>query len=135
MPLLRYEIGDYAELGEPCPCGRGLPVLKRILGREQNMLVLPGGERRWPMLSSADIRRMLDIAPIRQYQFLQKSTETIELRLVIARPLTESDETALREFVRDRFGHPFEVEFRCLDDIPRGRTGKYQDFLSEVRTS
>ncbi len=135
MPLLRYEIGDYAELGAPCPCGRGLPVLKRILGREQNMLVLPGGERRWPMLSSADIRRMLDIAPIRQYQFLQKSTETIELRLVIARPLTESDETALREFVRDRFGHPFEVEFRCLDDIPRGRTGKYQDFLSEVRTS
>jgi phenylacetate-CoA ligase len=34
MPLLRYELGDYAEVGEPCPCGRGLPVLSRILGRE-----------------------------------------------------------------------------------------------------
>ncbi len=30
MPLLRYDIGDYAEVGAPCPCGRGLPVLKRI---------------------------------------------------------------------------------------------------------
>lgn len=27
-PLIRYEIGDYAKVGEPCSCGRGLPVLK-----------------------------------------------------------------------------------------------------------
>ena len=25
MPLIRYDIGDYAAFGEPCPCGRGLP--------------------------------------------------------------------------------------------------------------
>jgi phenylacetate-CoA ligase len=30
-PLVRYEIGDYAEVGEACSCGRGLPVLIRIL--------------------------------------------------------------------------------------------------------
>ncbi|MCP3970332.1 MAG: phenylacetate--CoA ligase family protein, partial [Rhodobacteraceae bacterium] len=24
MPLIRYAIGDYAEVGEDCPCGRGL---------------------------------------------------------------------------------------------------------------
>ena len=29
MPLIRYEIGDYAQVGEPCACGRGLPVLTR----------------------------------------------------------------------------------------------------------
>ncbi|HZM46141.1 MAG TPA: hypothetical protein VFC14_15000 [Burkholderiales bacterium] len=33
MPLIRYDIGDLAEVGDPCPCGRGLPVLGRILGR------------------------------------------------------------------------------------------------------
>jgi len=27
MPLIRYDIGDFAEVGPPCPCGRGLPVL------------------------------------------------------------------------------------------------------------
>ncbi|MDP1717022.1 MAG: hypothetical protein Q8L40_03015, partial [Burkholderiales bacterium] len=26
MPLVRYENGDYAEVGGPCPCGRGLMV-------------------------------------------------------------------------------------------------------------
>jgi len=30
MPLIRYELDDYAEVGERCRCGRGLPVLKRI---------------------------------------------------------------------------------------------------------
>ncbi len=33
MPLLRYDVGDDARVGEPCPCGRGLPVLDRIVGR------------------------------------------------------------------------------------------------------
>lgn len=33
MPLLRYDVGDLAEVGEPCDCGRTLPVLNRIVGR------------------------------------------------------------------------------------------------------
>jgi phenylacetate-CoA ligase len=47
-PLIRYDIGDRAEVGSPCPCGRGLPVLDRIYGRARNMMVLPSGEKRWP---------------------------------------------------------------------------------------
>lgn len=32
-PLIRYELGDIAEFGAPCACGRGLPVISRVLGR------------------------------------------------------------------------------------------------------
>jgi phenylacetate-CoA ligase len=35
MPLVRYDIGDTVEVGPPCACGRGLPVLTRIIGRDQ----------------------------------------------------------------------------------------------------
>ena len=42
-PLLRYQIGDYGALGEPCSCGRGMPVLQAINGRVRNMLQLPCG--------------------------------------------------------------------------------------------
>ena len=31
MPLLRYEVGDEARAGHPCPCGRGLPVMLRVI--------------------------------------------------------------------------------------------------------
>jgi len=33
-PLLRYDIGDEAEFGSACPCGRTLPVLTRISRRK-----------------------------------------------------------------------------------------------------
>ena len=132
MPLIRYDIGDYAEVGEPCPCGRGLPVLTRILGRQQNMLVLPSGEERWPLLSSGNIRSLLAIAPIRQYQFIQKSVELIELRLVVKRELTAEEAEELCRWVCDKFGHPFEVAITCHEEIPRTAVGKYQDFINQV---
>ena len=132
MPLIRYEIGDYAEVGEPCPCGRGLPVLKRILGRKQNMMILPSGEEAWPLLSSSNIAAMLEVAPIRQYQIVQKALDLIELRLVTERALEPSEEAALGGWVGERFGEAFRVEITLMDEIPRSRTGKIQDFLCEV---
>ena len=30
MPLIRLDTGLVGEVGPPCPCGRGLPVLARI---------------------------------------------------------------------------------------------------------
>ncbi|MEE8270321.1 MAG: AMP-binding protein, partial [Alphaproteobacteria bacterium] len=132
MPLVRYDVGDYAEVGEPCPCGRGLPVLRRILGRRQNMLIMPSGEERWPLLSSSNIQALLAIAPIRQYQFAQTARDVVELRLAVARPLTTAEEDALRGWVRDKFGHPFEVPIRYHAEIPRTAAGKYQDFVTEL---
>ena len=61
-PLIRYEVGDYAEASAPCPCGRGLPVIRRIMGRVRNLLVLPDGKKIWPAFGS---RGLTEIAPIR----------------------------------------------------------------------
>lgn len=132
MPMLRYEVGDFGELGEPCPCGRGLPVIKRILGREQNMLVLPNGEKRWTLLSDGNIRDFLAIAPIRQYQFVQKTTEIIELRLVVARKLKKAEEKKIVKWMTAKLETPYTVKFSYFDDIPRSKAGKFQDFISEV---
>jgi phenylacetate-CoA ligase len=132
MPLIRYDIGDFAEVGEVCPCGRGLPVLKRIVGRVQDMVILPGGKRRWTLLSAGNIESFLTIAPIRQYQFVQKDLETIEVHLVVDRDLTNPEKEAVRDWVVAKLDHPFTVTFDFVDDIPRSSMGKYQDFISEV---
>lgn len=132
MPFLRYEVGDFAEVGPPCACGRGLPVLNRIIGREQNMLTLPGGEKRWTLLSEGGIRNLFKLAPIREYQFVQKSLETLEVRLVVGRALEGAEEQGIREWMLAKFEHPFEIDIKYMDELPRGRTGKLQDFISEV---
>jgi phenylacetate-CoA ligase len=128
-PLIRYEIGDYAEVGETCACGRGLPVLKRILGRERNFLVLPSGEKRFPEAWKA----LTDIAPeIRQFQLIQKSVDEILLKLVVASPLAHTQESQLTSYLTEKFGHKFNFRFQYVDEIPRGANGKFEEFKSEV---
>ncbi|MEO0375766.1 MAG: AMP-binding protein, partial [Cyanobacteria bacterium P01_A01_bin.17] len=131
MPLLRYDIGDYAEVGAPCPCGRGLPVLNRILGRVRNMLVLPSGERRWPILGE---QRYAQIAPaIRQHQMIQRDLEHIEMRFVVDQPLTAAEETELRKFIlSSQLRHPFQLSFCYPDAIERSTSGKFEEFLCQV---
>jgi phenylacetate-CoA ligase len=130
MPLLRYELGDYAEASGPCSCGRGLPVLKRILGRERNsLLVTPTGKRYWPAFGS---RKFAEIAPVVQHQFAQKRRDWIEGRLVTRRPLTVAEEDALRAHVLSRLPWPFRLTFSFCDDIPRNSGGKFENFVSEV---
>lgn len=128
-PLIRYEVGDYAEVGAPCPCGRGLPVLARILGRTRNMLVMPDGTRRWPLLGWREFR---NIAPVVQHQLVQRSLDRVEVRLVVERTLTAGEEDRLRTLVQQALGHPFPLTFAYLPEIPRTRSRKYEEFVSEV---
>jgi phenylacetate-CoA ligase len=132
MPLLRYAPGDYAEAGGPCPCGRSLPVIKRVLGRRQNMLVLPSGERSWPLLSAKDLERMLAAAPIRHYQFVQRRRDQLELRIVCTPQPTAEQQAALIEWVRGKFGRDFAVTLTLLDELPLTPAGKFADFVSAI---
>ncbi len=129
MPLFRYGIGDYAEVGEACPCGRGLPVLRRILGRGRNMLVTPDGRRYWPFFGATRYRH---IAPLTQYQFVQTSRDAIEARLAVERPLTQAEQDALRARIHTTLPHPFRIDFRFVAEIPRSPGGKYEDFISLI---
>lgn len=129
MPLIRYQLNDYAEVGDACPCGRGLPVLKRILGRQRNMVVLPDGKRHWPSLPS---RLMVEIAPVRQFQLIQKSLSLVEAHLVLERPLSRGEEARLAAWLTERLGAAFQIEFRYVAEIPRSPNSKYADFVSEL---
>ena len=126
-PLIRYDIGDYGEAGPLCPCGRGLPTLKRILGRERNLILMPDGTRHWPLVGFHKFR---DIAPVTQYQFIQHTREEIELRLVTERPLTGENEERLRKLVQKALGHPFALRFVYFEDrIPPPPSGKFEEFV------
>lgn len=129
MPLVRYELGDFAEAGAACACGRGLPVLAGIMGRVRNTLVLADGRRYWPHFGS---RGLNEIAPVLQHQFVQKSHDLIEARLVTAAPLTPEQEDGLRRHLLSRLPARFEIRFVYLYEIPRSASGKFEDFLSEV---
>lgn len=130
MPLLRYALGDFAEAGAPCACGRGLPVLSRILGRERNMVRKADGELYWPEFEDAFLAAR---GIVRQFQVVEVAPLDLEARVVAPRALSTDEEQSVRAALQGVFGREFRVAFRHVDAISRGRTGKYEDFISMVQ--
>lgn len=130
MPLIRYEVGDLAERGPPCECGRPLPVINRILGRQRNMLRLPDGDRMWPSFP-ADL--FTAVAAVRQFQLVQKTLNSIEVRLVVDGTFGPAQEMLLRRSLQERLGHPFDIDFTVVGEISRSKGGKFEDFISDVK--
>lgn len=129
MPFLRYEIGDYAEVGAPCPCGRGLPVLKRITGRQRNMLTTADGKKYWP---SFPYKLWAEIAPVRQLQLVQTELTSIRINVVAERPLLAEEERRLCQALSANLPQALQISLCFLEEIPRSKSGKYEDFLSLV---
>jgi len=129
-PLVRYDVGDVAQVGALCSCGRGLPTLNRIFGRERNLVLMPDGTRHWPLVGFCYFRQ---IAPVMQYQFIQDGRDTIELRLVTERPLTTHEEAGLAARVQKTLGFAFDVHFTYFEKrIPAGPNGKFEEFVCRI---
>ncbi|MCK4950951.1 MAG: phenylacetate--CoA ligase family protein, partial [Gammaproteobacteria bacterium] len=73
-----------------------------------------------------------EIAPIRQLQIIQYDLENMVTRLVVERPLKKSEEEKLITMLQERFDYPFHISFEYIDKIERSRSGKFEDFISEV---
>lgn len=130
-PLIRYDIGDYAEVGGPCACGRTLPTLKRILGRERNLVRHADGRRHWPLVGFHDFDT---VAPVRQYQMVQTSLQDIEFRVVTDEPLSGDQESGLIAIAQKALGDDFRfILVQSRERLPRGRSGKFEEFICAVR--
>lgn len=130
MPLFRYDIGDMAEMGEPCPCGRGLPVIRRILGRVRGMLRHPDGSTSWPVFGGQYFR---DVAPIRQWRVVQPRLDHVDVEVLPERPLTDAEREALVASARKHSGWTHGLALVERDTpIPRTASGKYPDFVCTI---
>jgi len=129
MPMIRYAVGDLAEVGPPCPCGRGLPVLSQIHGRVRNMAVFPDGRK--ARLPIGDIW-LVEIPEIQQIQIVQRSLEVMEVKLVTSRPLTAVEEQKVIDWLAHRSGHLFSILVTYHQEIARGPSGKFEDFRCEI---
>ncbi len=121
--LYRYDIGDYAEIGE-CFCGRGLQTIKKILGRRRNMVLLPDGSKHWPRIGSTEFRT---IAPIKRFQAAQINATTLEMRLIVDTPLTKNQQDAICKLIHHFIGYPFEICFTYVHEFP---SGKFEEFVN-----
>lgn len=132
MPLIRYENQDQVEITSlPCPCGRTLPCIQKILGRERNVFTYIDGKRSWPTVPETAHRAFF---PAKQIQVIQKTFTDLEVRFVKDDASTailnvEKVEAVFRECL-----HPsINLTIVEVQAIPRSASGKFEQWITQVK--
>lgn len=130
-PLIRYRIGDRAEWGGECSCGRQTPTLKRIVGRTDDLVVLPSGKVR-PGMAFHPGGKFTEFLSM---QIVQEEPDLFAVKYV---PIGKDIPDHVKEHVRGRIEHAslgekVRVEFEPVKSIKKGRTGKIRVVVSKVR--
>jgi phenylacetate-CoA ligase len=128
FPLFRYDTGDVATLADGgCSCGRPGRVIKSLLGRQDDYVVLPSGAR----VGRLD-HIFKDFESVREAQIYQPDRECMVLRIV---PAEEYDDGVERDVVgaaRTRLGEEIDIDVVHVEEIERTDSGKMKFVVSDV---
>ena len=130
MPLVRYEIGDYAIAAEGvCGCGRTLPLMGRIVGRGMNLFRSVEGK----LFTTWDLVNVfVELSNIDLFQIVQKDLHRILVKYVAAAQIGQETEDKIRTGFNVYLGPKVRIDFERVTDIPRMPGGKFIVTLSEV---
>jgi phenylacetate-CoA ligase len=129
-PFIRYRTMDYAVKGaSACPaCGRAFPVLTKISGRAQEVIVTSSGR----YISMTAVNMHDDVFDgLRQFQFFQEKAGEIVFNYVPkAGRLSVAEETKIYQRLTGKLGEDVALKLRPVREIARTKSGKYR-FLDQ----
>lgn len=129
-PFIRYRTGDVGVLDRaPCPCGRGLPVLKEIQGRSTDFVLAADGT---PMHGLALIYVVRDLPGVARFKIVQESLEHTRVQVVPGPGYQPALAQTIRDGIRARLGQSVRVAVEEVADIPPERSGKYRYVISHA---
>jgi phenylacetate-CoA ligase len=131
QPLIRYEQGDLAIRGEPCACGKTLPVLQEISGRITHLFQFPDGRKMAPSLPDREFSTGFGA---KVWQLVQTAPLVVEVRFVQMDLKTKVNEQFARTMIRSKIHAKLAVKFTRLDKTPLTPSGKFIQYKSELQT-
>jgi phenylacetate-CoA ligase len=129
LPFVRYLTGDRAVAGfGQCACGRGLPLLQKVVGRQLDILTTPSGRQ---IPGEFFPHLIKDFSAVRRFQVIQSSQDRIELKLVVSQDWSKSARDRLQRLIEDQLGNGVQLELREVDEIPLTAAGKLRVVVNE----
>jgi len=128
MPLVRYAVGDRSagvQSHEPTDCGCNLPLLAKIEGRSNDLLVTPDGR---PIYW---LNPVFYGMPVEEAQIIQESLDQIRVRYVPAVGFSREDARSIMTRLQQRMGN-VEVVLEEVSEIPREANGKFRAVVCKL---
>jgi phenylacetate-CoA ligase len=132
FPFIRYKNGDIAVLDdEKCACGRGLPLLKDIHGRTNDILLAADGSI---VLAVAIAIVLRDMPGVNGFKVIQESLHDCSLQLVTDNSYDKQGaEIKIRQAFSARLGDNVKLRIEYLDYIAPEASGKYRYVVNKIR--
>jgi phenylacetate-CoA ligase len=133
MPFIRYSVGDVGSWfgDDKCSCRRDSLRLNSLDGRIVDSFLTRDGHTVWSGFAGAAFRCLTHPA-ISQFQIVQKTVDTMIVRLVKEGELPQSTLNEIRYAIQSTYGINVEVNFEFLDKIQPLPSGKHQYAISEI---
>jgi phenylacetate-CoA ligase len=124
MPFIRYLSGDRAIAGfTQCSCGRGLPLLKQIVGRRLDVIKTPNGR---VVPGEFFPHFFKDYKAIRRFQVRQERLHEIEIHLMVDSPLMDQTRWEIQQQLQQALGVELKIQLQEVESIPLTKSGKLQ---------
>lgn len=128
-PLVRYELGDEVTLGaDRCPCGRGLPLLAAVQGKNSPMFHLAGGRQKSSVTAALLLRKL---GGHWQHQLIQKAVDHVVVRLAVNPEWTAAHAALLTQQFQEFFEAPIRIDLEIHHRLPLPASGKFQNMVVE----
>ncbi|MBE6032268.1 MAG: phenylacetate--CoA ligase family protein [Clostridiales bacterium] len=130
MPRLRWRLGDLGAIAtDRCVCGRALPLLESLDGREDSVLIRTDGA--FVHGSTFGIASR-DLSTVRQFQVVQKSPEEVVIKLVQVGTEEEkrADQVSFASHTEKKMPGT-RVRIEVMDEIPPSASGKFRRVIRE----
>jgi len=129
FPLLRYDTGDLARLSSTqCECGRPGRVISQIVGRSNDVLVLP--DRTTCHLDPDSIFN--DARGVVEWQIEQSRIDRIVLNIVRDQNYSINDEKKIVDEARSHLGNDINIQIKYVQRVERKLGGKLK-FIKSYR--
>lgn len=131
VPIIRYDIGDIATLSdEKCLCGRELPLMSKIAGRDSSIITLPNGNKIHTILFYYIMCGVeAHGGGVKQFQVIQRTTNKFTMMLVKDNSLSEERFQAMKDDIKKVVGPKVVFNYELVDHISRTEAGKLRDFI------
>jgi len=128
MPFIRYRIGDLAVYeADSCPCKRGMPVLREIVGRTLDYILTADG--RYVIGFGS---RFFDRPNVVRYQVYQPDRQHLEVSLVCKQDFDVASLKEIRSEIQAQVGESMNISIQVVDQIELTPAGKHRVVISDV---
>jgi len=129
MPFIRYRTGDLGSLScHKCSCGRGLPLLSKIVGRIDDIITTPQGEKILPVSFRT---RFAKLEFLEEYQLIQQKNGSYRMLVLDNGYIRTKEQEEILGILQYYLGPSADIKIELVDKIPRTPGGKQKLIVKE----